>query len=411
MGEGEKAFWCRRLFGGRAPKSRQNGPRVWFHAASVGEVTGALGVMERLCAVDPRTQVFLSVGTPQGCRFARVHVPENVQVFEAPVDLPWAVWRTISRLGPDVFVALESEFWPVLHWCLKKHGIPVVLLNGRVSEKSWRRYRRFSCLFGYIFRSIQWASVISVEDQRRLVSLGVLPQRITVTGSSKSDALKNRADPALVAAWRQRLGLPSEVPVLVGGSLRAQECQALMEIFARLKQEFPGLVGIFAPRHLDRVASMVAWLQDHGLNYNLLSSLTSNGPRRRQGDCLVVDGIGHLFELYGLGDLIFCGGTLAPVGGHNILEPVVWGKTVYYGPHVEKVWKEHCVLQRHGVGIKVQSAGELYGRWRDALFTGTFGESRSDAARKALEEFGGAAERQLRGLLPFLRRTDPEGAS
>lgn len=411
MGEGEKAFWRRRLLGGRALESGQNGPRVWFHAASVGEVMGALGVMERLRAVDPRTQVFLSVGTPQGCRFARTHVPANVQVFEAPVDVPWAVWRTVSRLRPDVFVALESEFWPLLHWCLRKHGIPVVLLNGRISEKSGRRYRRFSFLFGHIFRSIQWASVKSVEDQRRLVSLGVSPERIIVTGSSKADTLKDRADPSLVAAWRQRLGLLKAVPVMVGGSLRAQECQVLLEIFAKLKQEFPRLVGIFAPRHLDRVASIVAWLQDHGVDYDLLSSLSSNGPRRRHGDCLVVDGIGHLLDLYGLGDLIFCGGTLAVVGGHNILEPVVWGKTVYYGPHVEKVWEEHCVLQRHGVGIMVQNAEELYGRWRNALLTGTFAETRGDAARNALEELGGAAERQLMGLLRFLGRTDLGEAS
>lgn len=410
MGEDDKAFWRRRFLARSELKTRQTGPCVWFHAASVGEVTGGLGVMRRLRAVDPRAEVFLSVGTPQGYRFARSHVPENVQVFEAPLDVPWAVWRTVSRLSPDVFVTLESEFWPLLHWCMRKHGIPVVLLNGRVSEKSWRRYRRFFFVFGHVFRSIQWACVKTVEDQRRLVTLGVSPQRITVTGSAKYDALKDRANPSLVEAWRQRLELPSEVPVLVGGSLRGEECQALLEIFVKLKRECPRLVGIFASRHLDRVASMIAWLQGHGVPYDLLSSFLSNGPRRRQSDCLVVDGIGHLFELYGLGDFIFCGGTLAPVGGHNIVEPLVWGKTVYYGPHVEKVWEEHGVLQRHGAGVMVQSPEDLYGRWRHALLKGAFDGGQNDAARKALEELGGAAERQVMGLQPFLRRSKAQEA-
>ncbi|ROQ89528.1 3-deoxy-D-manno-octulosonic acid transferase [Desulfosoma caldarium] len=411
MGEDEKAFWRRRFLSGRTPKACRNGPCVWFHAASVGEVTGGLGVIGRLPDVDPQVEVFLSVGTPQGYRFARSHVPKNVQVFEAPMDVPWAVWRTVTSLRPDVFVTLESEFWPLLHWCLRKHGIPVVLLNGRVSEKSWRQYRRFFFIFGHVFRSIQWACVNTVEDQQRLVTLGVSPQRITVTGSAKYDTLTHRADPSLVEAWRRRLGLSSEAPALVAGSLRGEECQALLEIFIKLKRECPRLVGIFAPRHLDRVASMIAWLQGHGVPYDLLSSFLSNESQRRQSDCLVVDGIGHLFELYGLGHFIFCGGTLAPVGGHNIVEPLAWGKTVYYGPHVEKVWEEQVVLQRHGAGIMVHSPEDLYGRWRHALLSGAFGGWKKDAARKALEELGGAAERQLTSLQPFLWRAKAQEAS
>ncbi len=193
------------------------GLRVWFHAASVGEVNGSLGVFRRLRTACPHAALFLSVGTPQGYRFARSHVPHGVHVFAAPVDVPWAVCRTVSRLRPDLFVGLESEFWPVLHWCLGKHRIPVVLLNGRISERSVRRYRRLSFIFGHVFRAIRWASVKTVEDAQRLAALGVPQHRIAVMGSAKYDSLVDRAHGSLIQAWRQRLGIPQGTPVVVGG--------------------------------------------------------------------------------------------------------------------------------------------------------------------------------------------------
>ncbi len=152
---------------------------------------------------------------------------------------------------------------------------------------------------------------------------------------------------------------------------------------------------------------MIEWLQRHHLPYELLSSLLSATPQVRRADCLVVDCIGHLFELYGLGDLIFCGGTLVPVGGHNIVEPVAWGKVVYYGPHTEKVLEEHGVLSRYGVGVMVAEPEALCHRWRAALDAGRLSQSVESAARKALEELGGVADRQVEALRRFLDGSGP----
>ena len=404
MAQGDRGFWRLRLFVDEALKPVPRGPRVWFHAASVGEVTGSLGVFHRLRAACPHAALFLSVGTPQGYRFAQSHVPDGVHVFPAPVDVPWAVGRTVSRLRPDLFVALESEFWPVLHWYLRKHRIPVVLLNGRVSERSVRRYRRLSFVFGHVFRAIRWASVKTVEDARRLAALGVPPHRLAVMGSAKYDSLKDRADPSVIDGWRRRLGIAEDTPVLVGGSLRGDECRTLLQIFKELKQDYPNLVGLFAPRHLDRVPQMIQWLERHHLPYEVLSSFLSATPKGRRSDCVVVDCIGHLFELYGLGDLIFCGGTLVPVGGHNIVEPVAWGKMVYYGPHADKVFEEHRVLSRYGVGVMVRDAETLSHRWRAALAAGRLSGSWEGAARQALDELAGVADRQAAALQRFLDR-------
>lgn len=402
MAQGERDFWRLRLIADLTPAPVCRGPRVWFHAASVGEVNGSLGIVRRLRMACLNADLFLSVGTPQGYHFARSHVPDGVCVFAAPLDVPWAVFRTVSNLSPDLFVALESEFWPVLHWCLRKHRIPVVLLNGRISKRSWRRYRRLSFIFGHVFHSIQWASVKGAEDKDRLTTLGVPAHRIVVMGSAKYDTLVDRADSAVIGTWRRRLGLADGAPVVVGGSLRGLECVTLLEIFKRLKNDHPGLVGIFAPRHLDRVPQMVEWLERERLPYELLSYFLSPTPRSRRTDCLIVDGIGHLFELYGLADLVFCGGTLVPVGGHNIVEPVAWAKTVYYGPHVEKVLDEHRVLSGYGIGVMVSDAESLYERWRAALAAGRSAASGDAAARKALDELAGAADRQVAVLQRFL---------
>lgn len=409
MAQGERDFWKFRLFPDPVPEPARRGPRVWFHAASVGEVNGSLGVVRRLRSACPHADVFLSVGTPQGYRFARYHVPDGVRVFAAPLDVPWAVCRTISHLSPDLFVALESEFWPVLHWCLRKHHIPVVLLNGRVSEKSWRHYRRLSFFFGHVFRGIRWASVKGPEDKERLAALGVSTHRIVVMGSAKYDTLVDLADSAVVGAWRRCLEIPEGTPVLVGGSLRGAECLMLLEIFKRLKHDHPKLVGLFAPRHLDRVPQMIDWLEGHHVPYDVLSSFLSSTARPRRADCLVVDSIGHLFELYGLGDLVFCGGTLVPVGGHNIVEPVAWAKTVFYGPYIDKVFEEHHVLSRHGVGIMIPDAETLYDRWRGLLAAGRLPEAGDAAARKALDELAGVADRQVAVLQRFLNRSAQPG--
>ncbi|MEJ5365962.1 MAG: glycosyltransferase N-terminal domain-containing protein [Desulfosoma sp.] len=407
MVQGERGFWKSRFFVDEPPEPVPGGPRVWFHAASVGEVNGTLGVFRRLRASCPHATLFLSVGTPQGYRFARSHVPDGVHVFAAPVDVPWAVCRTVSRLRPDLFVGLESEFWPVLHWCLAKHRIPVVLLNGRVSERSVRHYGRLSFIFGHVFRAIQWASVKTVEDAQRLEALGVPAHRIAVMGSAKYDTLVDRAQASLIEGWRRRLGIPEGTPVVVAGSLRGAECRTLLEIFQNLKQDHSDLVGLFAPRHLDRVPQMLEWLERHHVPHDVLSSFLSTTPQVRRSDYLVVDCIGHLFELYGLGDLIFCGGTLVPVGGHNIVEPVAWGKRVYYGPYTDKVFEEHRVLSRYGVGVMVPSAEALSHRWHAALAAGRLSESVEAAAREAMAELAGVADRQVAGLRRFLDGSGP----
>ncbi|SMC27214.1 3-deoxy-D-manno-octulosonic-acid transferase [Desulfacinum hydrothermale DSM 13146] len=400
----ERRFWRQRLFPSLDGAAAQGCPRLWLHAASVGEVTGALAVIRRLRQARPQAALYLTVGTPQGCLFARRHVPPGVRVLPAPLDLPWSVRAFLTSVAPDLFVVFESEFWPVLHGALRRNGVPVVLLNGRLSQKSLDSYRRFPAIFRPIFRSLSRAAVKSEEDARRLIALGVSPDKVRVLGSSKVDTLVDRADPQRAMWWRERLQVPTGVPVMVAGSLRGREGTDLLQVFATLKASTPNLLGIFAPRHLDRVPVLWEWLGRQGIAYENLSSFLESGKRARSADVIVVDRIGHLFNLYALGDLVFCGGSLVPVGGHNILEPVAWGKAVFYGPHLDSVLEEHEILSRSGVGICVSSREDLRERWMKLLEEPERLGAHRRRALAALQEMAGVADRQVAVLLHLLER-------
>ncbi|SHF83708.1 3-deoxy-D-manno-octulosonic-acid transferase [Desulfacinum infernum DSM 9756] len=403
----ERRFWQRRLFPRMDGAAGRGRPRLWLHASSVGEVTGALAVIRRLRAARPQAAIFLTVGTPQGCRFARAQVQDEVTVLPAPMDFPWSVHPLLSSLSPDLFVAFESEFWPVLHGALRRRGVPVVLLNGRLSQRSLESYRRFQGIFRPLFRSLRLAAMKSEEDRQRLLLLGVPKDRTHVTGSAKVDTLMDRADPQAEILWRERLQVPEGVPVMVAGSLRGRECTDLLQVFSRLKESTPGLLGVFAPRHLDRVPVLREWLRARGIPYDDLSTFLESEKRRRSADVIVVDRIGHLFDLYALGDLIFCGGSLVPVGGHNILEPVAWGKTVFYGPHVQTVMEEHEILSRAGVGVCVASREDLLTRWRALLSEPDRMGVHRRRALEAIRKMAGVADRQVALVLSVL--DDPRG--
>ncbi len=399
-----RRFWRLRFWPSSECSIPGESPRIWFHAASVGEVAGALAVLKRLRRARPHVHLLLTVGTPQGYSFALREVPDGTVVKPAPMDLPWALKRAFRRFKPDLFVGLESEFWPLLYRQLRCHGTPPVLLNGRISERSFRTYRRFPFVFRPVFSSFALAAVKGAEDRARLMALGVPPEKIHVLGSAKYDGLLDRVDWEKVAKLRERLRLPPSVPVMVAGSLRRSECIGLLDLFLKLKRENPKLIGLFAPRHLDRVPQMVAWLQARGVAYELFSSLMERDERERKAEILIVDRIGHLFTLYGLGNLVFCGGSLEPVGGHNIVEPVVWGKVVYYGPHIQNVWEEHEVLSASGVGVRVSNLNELEHRWRSLLDEPNVLERQARRAEDGVRRLSGVADRQVDLLLSVLER-------
>lgn len=363
---GENASFRRGRLGVYHGQIRENlgppRPRVWFHASSVGEVTGAAPIIQLLHKRMGHADIFLTVATPQGYLFAGEKLPSWVQVLAFPIDYRQVLERAFRQIKPDVFVALESEFWPNLYHCLSRHRVPAILLNGRLSAQSARIYRIFGPFFKPIFRQFRWLAMHSEEDCRNVLRLGADQHRTLLLGSSKYEGLSARAHPDAPDRWRKLLQIDPSTPVLVGGSLRRSECIELPQIYNRLVMIEPNLVAIFAPRHLHQVPKMAEWMTAQGLKIQLLTAL-EKGVERREAPIILVDRIGALFELYSLGNLIFVGGTLAAIGGHNILEPAVWRKPVFYGPHLQKVDYEHKILQAFGGSFMVENSGELLNLW------------------------------------------------
>lgn len=381
----------------------RDGPRVWFHAVSVGEVTGAVPTLLAFRKKVPEAMVVLTTGTPQGLRFARTQLPPDVAVFPFPLDFSKSVARALSTLRPDLFVAFETEFWPNFYGQLSARGIPALLLNGRISESSGRLYRFLSPLFRPVFRQFERMAMHSEEDVLRALRIGAPAGKVQVLGSSKYDGLRTKARPENAAHWKNLLKIGEGVPVVLGGSLRESECIQLMQVFLRLQASRPNLLGIFAPRHMHNIPRMVEWLARKQAPYNLLTEVEA-GSRPRTAPVVLVDRIGALFDLYSAGDLIFCGGTLVPVGGHNILEPAAWSRPVFYGPHLKKILHEHRILRGFGGSFPVSDADDLFRLWDRWLADLDGLREHGRRAREALESLAGVVDRQVDLIVELLER-------
>ena len=373
--------------------ARAGQPRLWFHAASVGEVTGATAILAAIHERLPQAAICLTVGTRQGFRFARAQLPEWAQVLPFPLDFPKALERAYGYLQPDLYIALESEFWPNLFSLLRNRQVPALLLNGRLSSRSAQFYTLLKPLFQPIFAQFRWLAMHSEEDLRNILAVGADPQRGMVLGSAKYDGLLAKADPDKCGRWRDLLKISADLPVIIGGSLRGMECTELLRIFQTLARDRSDLVGIFVPRHLHQIQPMAHWLEQQGMPFQYLSQLERNG-QPRSAPVVLVDRIGILFELYALGDLIFCGGTLEPIGGHNILEPAAWQKPVFYGPHLKKVSNEHKILQHFGGSFLARDGNELCRLWSRWLGDRNELQAHGRQARAALLRLGGVVDKQ-----------------
>lgn len=377
-----------------AQVSSSGRPRIWLHAASVGEVSGAVPIIKALQQSLNGSCIVLTVATYQGFLSAQKQLSNRVTVLPFPLDFEPTVTKALNMIRPDIYVALESEFWPNLYRLFRHHRVPTVLLNGRLSDRSAEIYSLFRPLFRPIFAQFEWLAMHSQEDQNNVLRLGARPERTLVLGSSKYEGLLEKIRPQKSEQWRTELQIPAHAPVLVGGSLRRSECIELLEVYRDMREIHRDLIAIFAPRHLERLPHMIQWLESRRMPFQLLSSL-SKGIETRHASIILVDRIGVLFELYAVGDLVFCGGTLAPIGGHNILEPAAWKKAIFYGPNLQKVDYEHRILTNLGGSFIVQDKAELLRVWSYWINHLTELQGRGDKAFEALGKMKGVALKQV----------------
>jgi 3-deoxy-D-manno-octulosonic-acid transferase len=382
------------------PRRRSTNPRVWMHASSLGEVKVAEAIIEGLSRRSPGCEMILSTTTEHGNALAREKFKALTVVY-APIDLILAVRKALSIVRPDVMVFLETEIWPA--WLMEAHrkGIQTALVNGRISVRSIRRYRRFRPFFREVLKNVAAFSMINREDADRIVEMGAEPQRVDVNGNAKYDLLASKARPGLEGLVRKKLNLHADQPVFVAGSTREGEEEIVLDVYERIVRHFPDTVLIIAPRHVIRAPQIESLLKRRKMEYQLRTEIGEEGGLRTK-PVILLNTFGELFELYSVGSVNYCGASLVPLGGQNPLEAAVWGKMVLYGPHMEDFLDARGLLENAGAGLEVRDAEAFAEKALWILSHPGEAEDCGSRAREALVRNQGAAEKHVDVILRLL---------
>jgi 3-deoxy-D-manno-octulosonic-acid transferase len=329
--------------------------RIWLHAASVGEVQAAKALLPALKARFPEAVFLISTMTEQGRSMARSQLDADMVCFLAPLDLPLTVRRAIRRVKPDLYICLETELWPNLLLQLRIAKCRLVLLNGRISERSFNRYLMISGFMNEVLACFDRISAISSKDAERFAALGAAPHKIKIHGNVKYDRELPEAG-QIRNHYQQLLGLKSEQPVLMAGSTHPGEEQILLDVYHELKTRWPDITLVIAPRHLQRLADVEQLLEKSGVRFDRLSDISH---RKRRHAIVLANTMGELANLYAIATYIFVGGSLVDYGGHNIMEAAAWGKPVFYGPYLSDFSDAKELLEEFGAGFEVDGAASM----------------------------------------------------
>lgn len=317
---------------GFLPKDLALDRPIWIHAVSVGEVMAMKALIEQLREDYPEKSLVISTVTATGNKIAKSIANEGDFVTYFPLDFSFIVKKVINRINPSLFIIAEVEIWPNIISCLHKKNIPVVAVNARISDRSYRGYSSAKLIFAPVFKRIDMFCVQTDEDARRLIRLKVPSDKIHVTGSMKfdySDFKKDDAD------FKLKLGLRREEKLFVAGSTHAGEEDILTDVYKKISLEFPDLRLLIAPRHPERTRDVEKIIIKYGFSPLRVSQLKTPTRQRPNAPAVfVLDTIGQLVSFYACADIVFVGGSLVKkIGGHNILEPAYFGKPIIFGPY------------------------------------------------------------------------------
>lgn len=336
-------------------------PRIWVHAVSVGEVTAAAPIISSIRDHFPGACIVLSTGTETGQEMARKICTSATAFFYYPLDIPFVVKKVIRAVNPDIFILVETELWPHFIRISKAQGTKIIMVNGRISPRSFKRYKLTSFFWKGIVNAIDEIGVISIVDAERLKGMGARPEKIHVLGNAKYDSLAAKASPGFQEEIASRLGMRPGEHIFVAGSTHEGEDQIVFDVYRKLLDRYPDFKLILIPRHPERGQDVLALAKALDFADCIVMSDINKGKKRIDERVVIIDVIGELFKVYSLATVVFCGGSLVPRGGQNILEPAAWGKMVFYGPSMEDFREERELLEAAGAGVMVRNGTELLG--------------------------------------------------
>jgi len=379
-------------------------PRIWIHAVSVGEVTAAEPIVASLRTHFPEACIVISTSTETGQDMARRIVTGATSFIYYPLDIPFIVRKVITKVRPDIFVLTETELWPNFIRVCKEQGAKIIMVNGRISQHSYQRYAMTRFFWKDIVNLIDEMGVISEIDAERLKAIGMAPSRVHVMGNAKYDSLAAKASPPVREEMERRLNLTKMDMVFVAGSTHDGEEKIVLHVYRRLLERYPDFKLIIIPRHPERGHAVLSLAKEAGF-HDCITMTEINSGRYRTGErIIIIDVIGELFKVYSLASVVFCGGSLVPKGGQNILEPAAWGKVIFYGPSMDDFRDEKELLETAEAGIMVKSGEELLDGILKLMSDPDALARKGEKGRKIVVANMGAAERYAEMVRSYIER-------
>jgi len=377
-------------------------PVIWIHAVSVGESRAAVPLIKQIRQRYSGHQVLLSNVTETGHAIALGNSDIDQCIF-FPFDFSWAVKRSLAAIDPVVIIIVETEIWPNFTRRAQQLEIPLLMVNGRISDRSYPRYRFVRFLLRPILESFSAFCMQSQVDSERIVTLGALSSRVDNTGNMKFDHKIKTVSAEKVEEIKNRFRLPQDVAIIVAGSTHDGEERILVEAYRNIASQLEReLILVLIPRHPERKKDVQTYLKSVDVKCRLRSQLRADDPLCAAGEVLLVNTLGEVLDFYSAADLVFVGGSFVAVGGHNLLEASLLSKPVLFGPHVHNFREISIKLIRSGAGVKVTDRQEFEHQCVTMLKDPARCKAMGEAGLTLVAENAGATERTMRHLAKVL---------
>ncbi|MBQ0066695.1 MAG: tetraacyldisaccharide 4'-kinase [Phascolarctobacterium sp.] len=366
---------------------------IWIHGASVGEIVATSPLVKQIRKQMPDRPILVSAFTVGGYDMAKQIIPEADAIIYFPLDLPFVSESLVKRIRPGVFMPVETELWPNFLRAIRERHIPVMMVNGRISEKSVKTYRYMYGIWDDILNTVTRFCMQSSIDADYIASLGADRSKIFVTGNTKFDQTYAEVTEQDLLNYRSQLGIEGAYPVIVAGSTHPGEEKALLKVFKAVRAEYPDARLLIAPRKPARSEEIAKLAEESGFDVGFRSKMLATGAEKHA--VVMLDTIGELGRIYAVGDIVFVGGSLATTGGHNVLEPAAHAKPILVGPNMQNFKDSYSLLSKVGACKMVQNVSELITETLDIVKNAERRKHMGDAALKVIHENRGADIRSI----------------
>lgn len=377
---------------------------IWLHAASVGEIVATSPMVKEIKKEMPDSVVVISVVTASGYDMAKRIIPEADGVIFFPLDLPWLSCHVVKKIAPQAFLLVETELWPNFLKASRKAGIPVMMVNGRIGDKSFGNYRYLGSVLQDMLQTVVKFCMQSSIDAQYIIKLGADPQRVMVTGNTKYDQTYTDVSEDEQKLLISQYGFAGQRPIIIAGSTHKGEEESLFASFGKIRNRFPQACLVIAPRDIqraDELVSMAAVSGHRAVKRSKMEKETAGGH-----NTVILDTIGELGRVYSIADVVFVGGSLIPQGGHNILEPAAHGKPIVVGPHMFNFKDIYALLSDRKACITAKDPALLTDKLLAVLENKELSETMSKNARAIIEENRGAAHKNTLQLKLLLEKAN-----